>query len=121
MCENKTIVVKTNNMFKKFIMIYMLKQLIDVNCNKIFVWQTAGKGTSCPASVWQTDLHTGTQVHTADKWQPAISRFGHTSYLNLCWGESVLKDLRPTTDCGFFSGTLTSFPLEIVHTYRNRP
>ena len=83
MCENKTIVVKTNNMCKKFIMIYMLKQLIDVKSNKIFVLQTAGKGTSCPACVWQTDLHTGTQAHTADKWQPAISRFAHTSYLNL--------------------------------------
>ena len=33
MCENKTIVVKTNNMCKKFIMIYMLKQLIDVKIN----------------------------------------------------------------------------------------
>ena len=38
----------------------MLKQLIDVKSNKIFVLQTAGKGTSCPACVWQTDLHTGT-------------------------------------------------------------
>ena len=38
----------------------MLKQLIDVESNKIFVLQTAGRGTSCPASVWQTDLHTGT-------------------------------------------------------------
>ena len=32
----------------------MLKQLIDVKSNKIFVLQTAGKGTSCPACVWQT-------------------------------------------------------------------
>ena len=38
MCENKTIVVKTNNMYKKFIMIYMLKQLIDVKSDKIFVF-----------------------------------------------------------------------------------
>ena len=83
MCENKTIVVKTNNMCKKFIMIYMLKQSIDMKSNKIFVLQTAGKGTSCPACVWQTDLHTGTQAHIADKHQPAISRFAHTSYLNL--------------------------------------
>ena len=83
MCENKTIVVKTNNMCKKFIMIYMLKQSIDMKSNKIFVLQTAGKGTSCPACVWQTDLHTGTQAHIADKRQPAISRFAHTSYLNL--------------------------------------
>ena len=83
MDENKTIVVKTNNMCKKFIMIYMLKQLIDVKSYKIFVLQTVGKGTYCPAGVWQTDLHTGTQVHTADKWQPAISRFAHMSYLNL--------------------------------------
>ena len=86
MDENKTIVVKTNNMCKKFIMIYMLKQLIDVKSNKIFVLQTVGKGTYCPACVWQTDLHTGTQAHTADKWQPAISRFALTSYLNL-WGK----------------------------------
>ena len=38
----------------------MLKQLIDVKSNKIFVLQTAGKGISCPACVWKTDLHTGT-------------------------------------------------------------
>ena len=38
----------------------MLKQLIDVKSNKIFVLQAVGKGTSCPACVWQTDLHTGT-------------------------------------------------------------
>ena len=90
MCENKTIFVKTNNMCKKFIMIYMLKQLIDLKSNKIFVLQTAGKGTSCPACVWWTDLHTGTQAHTADKWQPATSRFAHTSYLNL-WSEHSLR------------------------------
>ena len=65
-------------------MIYMLKQLIDVKTNKIFVWQTAVKGTSCPACVWQTVSPLSTQAHTADKWQPAISRFAHTSYLNLC-------------------------------------
>ena len=70
----------------------MLKQLIDVKSNKIFVLQTAGKVTSCPACVWQTDLHTGTQAHTADKWQPAISRFAHTSYLNL-WPNSHFSDL----------------------------
>ena len=39
----------------------MLKQLIDVKSNKIFVLQTVGKGTSCPACVWQTDLHTAQQ------------------------------------------------------------
>ena len=49
----------------------MLKQLIDVKTNKIFVWQTAVKGTSCPACVWQTDLHTG----TAAVCEPALSLF----------------------------------------------
>ena len=59
----------------------MLKQLIDVKSNKIFVLQTAGKGTSCPACVWQTDLHTG----TAAVCEPALylSR-AHTVYLTLC-------------------------------------
>ena len=71
-------------MCKKFIMIYMLKQLIDVKTNKIFVLQTVVRGTSCPACVWQTVPPLSTQAHTADKWQPAISRFAHTSYLNLC-------------------------------------
>ena len=111
MCENKTIVVKTNNMCKNTIMIYMLKQLIDVKSNKIFVLQTVGKGTSCPACVWQTDLHTGTQAHTADKWQLAISRFTQTSYLNLCScikkyhilriknSFSINKQLSSTCDC----------------------
>ena len=66
----------------------MLKQLIDVKSNKIFVLQTAGKGTSCPACVWQTDLHTGTQAHTADEWQLAISHFTQTSYLNL-WSHTT--------------------------------
>ena len=47
----------------------MLKQLINVKSNKIFVLQTAGKGTSCPACVWQTDLHTG----TAAVCEPALS------------------------------------------------
>ena len=47
----------------------MLKQLIDVKSNKIFVLQTVGKGTSCPAYVWQTDLHTG----TAAVCEPALS------------------------------------------------
>ena len=32
----------------------MLKQLIDVKFNKIFVLQTAGEGTFCSACVWQT-------------------------------------------------------------------
>ena len=41
-------------------------------------------GISCPACVWQTVPPLSTQTHTADKWQPAISRFAHTSYLNLC-------------------------------------
>ena len=59
----------------------MLKQLIDVKSNKIFVLQTAGKGTSCPAWVWQTDLHTG----TAAVYEPALSHFTHDScYLSLC-------------------------------------
>ena len=48
--------------------------------NKISVLQTAGKDTSCPACVWQTVPPLSTQKHTADKWQPAISHFAHTSY-----------------------------------------
>ena len=51
-CEIETIFVKTNIMCKKFITILMLKQLILVKTNEIFVLQTAGKGTSCPACVW---------------------------------------------------------------------
>ena len=61
----------------------MLKQLLDMKSNKISVLQTAGKDTSCPACVWQTVPPLSTQTHTADKWQPAISHFTHTSYLNL--------------------------------------
>ena len=53
-CEIETIIVKTNTMCKKFITILMLKQLIVVKSNEIFVLQTAGKGTFCPACVWQT-------------------------------------------------------------------
>ena len=53
-CEIETIIVKTNIMCKEFITILMLKQLIVVKSNEIFVLQTAGKGTSCPACVWQT-------------------------------------------------------------------
>ena len=79
MCENKTIVVKTNNICKMFIMIYMLKQLIDVKSNNIFVLQTAGKGTSCPACVWQTDLHTG----TAAVCEPALSLLHTTAAIYL--------------------------------------
>ena len=65
----------------------MLKQLIDEKSNEIFVLQTAGKGTSCPACVWQTVLHAGTAVHTADKWQPVLSLSrAHTVYLTLWSG-----------------------------------
>ena len=72
--------MKTNNLCKKFIIIEMLKQSLDMKSNKISVLQTAGKGTSCPACVWQTVPPLSTQTHTADKWQPAIFRFAHTSY-----------------------------------------
>ena len=64
----------------------MLKQLIDVKSNKIFALQTAGKGISCPACVWQTDLHTG----TAAVCEPALSLSrAHTVYLTL-WCRSNL-------------------------------
>ena len=62
----------------------MLKQLIDEKSNEIFVLQTAGKGTTCPACVWQTVLHAGTAVHIADKWQPALSLSRAHVYLTLC-------------------------------------
>ena len=64
-------------------MIYMLKQLIDVKSNKIFVLQTAGKGTSCPACVWQTDLHTG----TAAVCEPALSLLHMTAAIYLYGSE----------------------------------
>ena len=57
----------------------MLKQLIYVKSNKIFVLQTAGRGTSCPASVWQTDLHTG----TATVCEPALSLLHTTAAIYL--------------------------------------
>ena len=57
----------------------MLKQLIDVKSNKIFVLQTAGKGTSCPACVWQTDLHTGTTAVC----EPALSLLHTTAAIYL--------------------------------------
>ena len=57
----------------------MLKQLIDVKSNKIFVPQTAGKGTSCPACVWQTDLHTG----TAAVCEPALTLLHTTAAIYL--------------------------------------
>ena len=57
----------------------MLKQLIDVKSNKIFVLQTAGKGTSYPACVWQTDLHTG----TAAVCEPALSLLHTTAAIYL--------------------------------------
>ena len=62
----------------------MLKQLIDEKSNEIFVLQTAGKGTSCPACVWQTVLHAGTAVHTADVCEPALSLSRAHIYLTLC-------------------------------------
>ena len=61
----------------------MLKQLIDEKSNEIFVLQTAGKGTSCPACVWQTVLHAGTAVHTADVCEPALSLSRAHVYLTL--------------------------------------
>ena len=57
----------------------MLKQLIAVKSNKIFVLQTAGKGTSCPACVWQTDLHTS----TAAVCEPALSLLHMTAAIYL--------------------------------------
>ena len=58
----------------------MLKQLINVKNNKIFVLPTGDKGISAPACVWQTVPPLSTQAHTVDKWQPAISHFAHVSY-----------------------------------------
>ena len=57
----------------------MLKQLIAVKSNKIFLLQTAGKGTSCPACVWQTNLHTG----TAAVCEPALSLLHTTAAIYL--------------------------------------
>ena len=57
----------------------MLKQLLDMKSNKISVLQTAGKGTSCPACVWQTDLHTG----TAAVCEPALSLLHTTAAIYL--------------------------------------
>ena len=57
----------------------MLKQLINVKSNKIFVLQNAGKGTSCLACVWQTDLHTG----TAALCEPALSLLHRTAAIYL--------------------------------------
>ena len=70
----------------------MLKQLIDVKSNKIFVLQTAGKGTSCPACVWQTDLHTG----TAAVCEPALSLL-HTTAAIYLYGYNE----HPATMCTF--------------------
>ena len=71
----------------------MLKQLIDEKSNEIFVLQTAGKGTSCPACLWQTVLHAGTAVHIADKWQPALSLSRAHVYLTLWFydGQTCLR------------------------------
>ena len=63
----------------------MLKQLIDVKSNKIFVLQTTGKGTSCPACVWQTDLHTD----TAAVCEPALSLL-HTTAAIYLYGSNIL-------------------------------
>ena len=70
----------------------MLKQLIDVKSNKIFVLQTAGKGTSCPACVWQTDLHTG----TAAVCEPALSLLHTTAaiYLYGCSKQRCVLEVR---------------------------
>ena len=79
MCENKTIVVKTNNICKKFIMIYMLKQLIDVKSKKIFVLQTAGKDTFLPCMcVADRPPHRHTSTHS---WQVAASNLSLHSYV----------------------------------------
>ena len=67
----------------------MLTQLIDVKSNKIFVLQTVGKGTSCPACVWQTDLHTGTAAVS----EPALSLLHMTAAIfSMC--ETDLSGLK---------------------------
>ena len=53
--------------------------------NQIFVWQTAGKGTSLPACVWQTNLHAGTLV----VYEPALSLL-HTTAAIYLYGRAVL-------------------------------
>ena len=66
----------------------MLKQLLDMKSNKISVLQTAGKGTSCPACVWQTDLHTG----TAAVCEPALSLL-HTTAAIYLYGLELTHEL----------------------------
>ena len=66
----------------------MLKQLIDVKSNKIFVLQTVGKGTSCPACVWQTDLHTGTAAVS----EPALSLLHTTAAIYLYDSNKLLSE-----------------------------
>ena len=85
MCENKTIVMKTNNMCKKFIMIYMLKQLMakqlgcNVKSNKIFVLQTVGKDTFLPRMCTaDRPPHRHTSTHS---WQEAASNLSLHSYV----------------------------------------
>ena len=67
----------------------MLKQLIDVKSNKIFVLQTTGKGTSCPACVWQTDLHIG----TAAVCEPALSLL-HTTAAIYLYGQDTMVETK---------------------------
>ena len=70
-----------------------MKQLIDMKSNEIFVLQTAGKGTSCPACVWQTVLHAGTAVHTADVCEPALSLSRAHVYLTLCLRQTFSRNI----------------------------
>ena len=56
--------------------------------NKISVLQTAGKGTSCPACVWQTDLHTG----TAAVCEPALSLLHTTAAIYLYGSGTVYSN-----------------------------
>ena len=81
----------------------MLKQLIDVKSNKIFVLQTAGKGTSCPACVWQTDLHTG----TAAVCEPALS-FTHDTRQLL--SISMYSNKTTSTLASLSKSKLSTFP-----------
>ena len=75
-CEIETIIVKTDIMCKKFITILMLKQLILVKSNEIFVLQTAGKGTSCMCMADSTSMQAQQQCVS----QHSLF-LGHTQYI----------------------------------------
>ena len=81
-CEIETIIVKTNTMCKKFITILMLKQLIVVKSNEIFVLQA--KALLALHVYGRQYLHAG----TAAVCEPALflSR-AHTVYLTLWDGQ----------------------------------